>query len=119
MSESIDLRKLLKSWPYDPDEDGRIVKGEDGREILQVRTPVGIEQYELDGRPDAERPHGMESALEFHQRRLEEAKIGGREADFELSSQDCAELFNEGTLFYFRYVRLFQLRDWARTMRDT
>src|SRR5205085_9016247 len=29
------------------------------------------------------------------------------------------ELFNEGTLYYFRYVRLFQLRDWARTIEDT
>jgi hypothetical protein len=119
MSDSIDLRRWLKSWPYDPDNDGRIIRGEDGREILQVRTPVGIEQYELDGRPDAERPHGMESALEFHQRRFELAKIAGKEAGFQLSPPDCAELFNEGTLYYFRYVRLFQLRDWARTMRDT
>ena len=119
MSDSIDLRRWLKSWPYDPENDGRIVRGEDGREILQVRTPVGIEQYEMEGRPDAERPHGMESALEFHQRQFELAKIAGKEAAFELSPPDCAELFNEGTLYYFRYVRLFQLRDWARTMRDT
>jgi hypothetical protein len=78
-----------------------------------------VEQYEMDGRPDAERPHGMESALEFHQRRLEEAKIAGKEREFALSESDCAELFNEGTLYYFRYVRLFQLREWARTIRDT
>lgn len=119
MNDSVDLRKLLKSWPYDPENDARISRGDDGREILQVRTPVGIEQYEVDGRPDGARPHGLESALEFHQRRLEEARVAGRESEFELGPPECAELFNEGTLYYFRYVRLFQLKDWARTVRDT
>jgi len=120
MSDSVDLRGILRSWPYDPDNDARITRGEDGRGVLQVRTPVGIEQYELDGRPDGARPHGMESALEFHLRRLDQAKASGRsEAGFELGLRDCAELFNEGTLYYFRYVRLFQLKDWARTIRDT
>jgi hypothetical protein len=119
MSDSTDLRKLLQSWPYDAEHDARMLRGEDGREILQVRTPLGIEQYELDGRPDGARPHGVESALEYHQRRFEEARIAGREGDFELSPRDCSELFNEGTLYYFRYVRLFQLKDWARTIRDT
>ena len=117
--DAFDLSRLFKTWPYDPDNDARIVKGEDDREILQVRTPVGLEQYEMDGRPDGDRPHGMASALEYHQRRLEEARIAGKESEFELDEEDCAELFNEGTLYYFRYVRLFQLRDWARTIRDT
>src|SRR6266850_336477 len=119
MSDSIDLRPLFKTWPYDPENDARIFKAGDGREILQVRTPLGIEQFELEGRPDGARPHGMESALEFYLRRLEEAKLAQREAHFELSARECAELFNEGMLYYFRYARLFQLKDWARTVRDT
>jgi hypothetical protein len=119
MSDSLDLSKLLQSWPYDPEHDARIITGEDGREVLQVRTPLGIEQHEMDGRPDGARPHKLESALEYHQRRLEEARVAGREADFELNPRECSELFNEGTLYYFRYVRLFQLKDWARTVRDT
>ena len=119
MNESVDLRRLLKSWPYDPDHDARITKGDDGREVLQVRTVLGMEQYELDGRPDGERPHGLESYLEYHLRRLEQAREAGKESDFELAPRDCNELFNEGTLYYLRYVRLFQLRDWPRTLRDT
>jgi hypothetical protein len=119
MNDSPDLRKLLKAWPYDPENDVRIAHGDDGREILQVRTPLGVEQYEMDGRPDGLRPHGMESALDYYQHRLNQAKFAGREADFGLSPQECAELFHEGTLFYFRYVRLFQLKDWPRTIRDT
>jgi hypothetical protein len=119
MNDSPDLRRILKSWAYDPEHDARIVRGDDGRELLQVRTPLGIEQYEMDGRPDGLRPHSMESALEFQQRRLEQARTAGREADFDLSPEECSELFHEGTLYYFRYVRLFQLKDWARTIRDT
>jgi hypothetical protein len=86
---------------------------------LQVRTPLGLEQHELDGRPDGARPHGMESALTFYWKKLEAAKATGQESDFELSARECGELFSEGTLYYFRYVRLFQLKDWARTIRDT
>ncbi len=119
MSDSVDLRKLLESWPYDPDNDARVVQGDDGRPILQVRTPLGIEQYEMDGRPDGAQPHGVESALVYYLDKLEEAKTAGKESDFELDADQCGEIFTEGTLYYFRYVRLFQLRDWERTIRDT
>ena len=119
MSLSIDLRELLKSWPYDPENDARMARGDDGRELLQVRTPLGIEQYEMTGRPDGLRPHEMETALDFHLRRLELARAEGAENRFELDPRECGELFNEGTLYYFRYVRLFQLNDWVRTLRDT
>src|ERR1041384_431212 len=119
MSDAFDLRDALKSWPYDPDNDARLTRGADGREILQVRTPLGIEQYEIDGRPDGERPHGLESLLEFHLQKLARVKADKREADFKLSPEECGDLFSEGTLYYFRYVRLFQLKDWVRTLRDT
>jgi hypothetical protein len=119
MSDSVDLRRILNSWPYDPDEDARLVRGDDGRELLQVRTPLGLEQYETNGRPDGARPHGMESALEHFKKQLDEAKAAGHESDFALGPRQCAELFNEGTLYYFRYVRFFQLKEWARTVRDT
>jgi len=119
MSKSVDLRRILDSWPYDPDNDARIAQGEDGRSILQVRTPLGMEQYELEGRPDGARPRGLESALEYQLQRLESMKAKPQEASFELGRRECSELFNEGTLYYFRYVRLFQLKDWSRTVRDT
>ena len=115
MSDSVDLRRFLQSWPYDPDNDARLSRGDDGREILQVRTPLGIEQYELDGRPDGARPHGLESALHFYLQKLEgaNAKAQGEDSRFQLGPRECNELFNEGTLYYFRYVRLFQLKDWT------
>ncbi|MCX7824245.1 MAG: UvrB/UvrC motif-containing protein [Verrucomicrobiae bacterium] len=119
MSHTHDLRDLLESWPFDPSDDVRIIRGSDGRQIMQVRLPLGIEQYEMDGRPDGLRPHGMESALEFQLARLAKAKAEGREAAFALDAEDCVELFNEGVLYYYRYVRCFQIKDWPRTVRDT
>jgi hypothetical protein len=119
MKDSADIRRILQSWPFDPEKDARLTRGDDGREILQVRTPVGIEQYELDGRPDGAKPYGFESALEYHLQRLVEAEAAGRDGEFKLGRRECNELFSEGTLYYFRYVRLFQLKDWARTVRDT
>jgi len=119
MNGSADIKHLLDAWPYDPENDTRLVTGSDGRQLLQVRTPMGIEQYEMEGRPDGVRPHGLESALDYYLQRLERARQQGKEAEFELNSRQCGELFSEGTLFYFRYVRLFQLKDWARTIRDT
>lgn len=119
MSENQDLRELLAAWPYDPDEDARFVRGDDGREVLQVRTPLGIEQFELDGRPDGLRPHGAESELSYQLRQLAKARAAGTEEEFALNSADCGELIAEGTIYYFRYLRLFQLKDWPRTIRDT
>lgn len=119
MNDSVDIRGLLESWPYDADENVRLVRGEDGREVLQVRLPLGLEQYEMEGRPDGLRPHGKESLLEFHLERLAHAKATGQEQAFSLEEKTCAELFAEGTIYYCRYLRLFQIKDWPRTVRDT
>jgi hypothetical protein len=119
MRDVLDLRPLLDSWPYDPEADARLARGRDGREILQVRLPLGLEQYELEGRPDGQRPYRAESALDYHLKRLSKAQASGQEAAFELSQQQCAELFAEATLYYYRYLHLFQLKDWRRTVRDT
>ncbi len=119
MSSILDLRPWLEGWPYDPDQTVRIVRGDDGREILQVRTPLGLEQHELEGRPDGQHPHGAASALDYQLGRLERAKAAGDEASFALRADDCAELFTEGTLYYYRYLHLFQLEEWPRTARDT
>jgi hypothetical protein len=119
MSKHFDLRDVLGDWPYDPDDCVRLVRGADGREIMQVRQPLGIEQYEVDGRPDGERPYGEESALAYHMARQAKAQAEGAKKPFKLSAEECAELFGEGVLYYYRYAHLFQIKDWERTARDT
>lgn len=119
MSDVFDLREVFGDWAYDPDDCVRLVRGADGREIMQVRQPLGIEQYEVDGRPDGERPYGEESALDYQMARLAKAQAEGGKKAFKLGPEECAELFNEGVLYYYRYAHFFQIKDWARTVRDT
>jgi hypothetical protein len=119
MSRQFDMSGWLQGWPYNPENEVRVFRGRHGREILQVRLPLGIEQYELDGRPDGQQPRGAESLLDYHLARLEEARAKGEADLFALTGDECAELFQEGTLYYYRYLRLFQMRDWRRSIRDT
>jgi hypothetical protein len=98
----------------------RIVKAEDGREVLQIRQPLGVEQYELDGRPDGLTPEGRSTYLELFQERLERhIEENGSEAGFVIGHDDFLLLQNEGVLNYYRYLVLFQIGDFERTARDT
>jgi len=119
MSKTFDLQDWLDDWPYDPENAARIIRGSDGREIMQVRTPLGLEQFELQGRPDGLRPHNTTSAFDFQRARLERMQSQGKGDSFNLNANDCGELFEEGVLYYFRYLHLFQLRKWAPVIRDT
>jgi hypothetical protein len=65
------LRSFLGSWPYDPENNVRVAHGADGREIILVRQPMGVEEYEIDDRPDGRRVHGMESVFDFHRARFD------------------------------------------------
>ena len=117
---SADITDILREWEFDSDNQIRIIQAEDGRQVLQVRQPMGIEQYELDGRPDGKKPFGRESALDEFEARLESYRTAhGSEDGFALSHDDFAALQGEGVLFYFRYLVLFQIGDFARTARDT
>jgi hypothetical protein len=118
MSE--DLTDILASWEYDPENLIRIIKADNGREVLQVRQPLGIEQYELDGRPDGSRPDGEESFLELYLHKRENYKVEHGTTDgFKLSKEDFLRLQNEGILYYYRYLILFQTGDFDRAARDT
>jgi hypothetical protein len=117
---SSDITDIMREWEFDSDNQIRIIQAEDGRQVLQVRQPMGIEQYELDGRPDGKKPFGRESALDEFESRLETWRAShGSEDGFALSHEDFAALQGEGVLYYFRYLVLFQIGDFARTARDT
>src|SRR5207247_1923937 len=102
MSRSPDVRQFLDSWPYDPENYVRLERGVDGREIILVRLPMGLEEYEVEGRPDGKRVQNSESALEYQQTRLTAARNAGAEDAFKIGAADCIELFDEGTLWYCR-----------------
>lgn len=115
-----DLRPWLDAWPHRPEAAVRILRTEDGREIIQVRRPLGIDQFEADGRPDGVRPQGCESWLDHYltRKRTWESRASGNRA-FRLSHKDCERLHEEGVIYYYRYVLFFQLEDFVRVVRDT
>lgn len=115
---SLDLNSLLQDWPHEPGAiKVRKVPGLDGREKLQLRIDLGLLQMEMEGRPDGQRPHNCESYLVYHQRRA--IRAAERGDDYELTSEQCSELQQEGIQYYHRYLSLFQLEDFAGVIRDT
>jgi hypothetical protein len=115
---SLDLNTILKDWPH---ETGTIkvrkVAGLDGREKLQLRIDLGVLQMELTGRPDGVRPHNCESLLAYHQLKAAHAMAQGD--TYDLSTEQCSELQQEGIQYYHRYLSLFQINDYAGVVRDT
>jgi hypothetical protein len=115
-----DITDILKGWEFDSDNQIRIIQADDGRQVLQVRQPLGIEQYELDGRPDGREPFGRPTMLDEIRARLESHRSArGSDEDFAITHDDFTTLQSEGLLFYFRYLVLFQIGDFVRTSRDT
>jgi hypothetical protein len=48
----------LSGWEYEPGTvQARLVKGADGRPLIQMRVELGVLQIEPAGRPDGARPH--------------------------------------------------------------
>jgi hypothetical protein len=111
-----DLTELLQSWPYDgenPSNNFRLIQARDGRALIQVREPVGIQQLEYMGRPDGARPQGMDTWLDYYEQQAESDPL------FSLSHEDCLRMIQEGILYYQRYLILYQMEDWEGVARDT
>lgn len=112
-----DLTAFLAGWAYDEARPVRRIKAEDGREVLQVRLPLGLEQYEIDGRPDGKRPMSYESWFHYY---CHQARASCRdERELNLSEGDFSRLQQEGLLYYYRYLLFFQLREYGLCTRDT
>jgi hypothetical protein len=114
----MDLRSYLESWPYDAARNIRMDRGVNGRDIILVRQPLGLEQYEMDGRPDGRQVNGMETVLDYHQMRTNGRPQTQSATNFELTPEECAELFDEANVFYRRLMVLFRVKDWPRAERD-
>jgi len=115
-----DITSILSDWPFDESKKVRKIAGEDGSPKLQIRLPLGLEQYELEGRPDGRRPEGAESYLELYQSRLAQYASERAAAEgFVLTPEACANLRQEGMLYYQRYLLCFQIGEYAQVRRDT
>lgn len=116
-----DISKILRQWPYKAGAvSTRMVRGEDGRDRVQLRVDLGVLQMELDGRPDGSRPEGHASWLEYYQH-LQEAHDAAHvdSPPFELDFEACQRLWLEGIQYYHRYLCFWHLGMYERCARDT
>ncbi len=120
MSDNNNIRHILESWPYDPEEDlmTRLVDTDEGVK-LQMRVDMGIIQIELDGNPNGEKPAGCESWFEHFLARQEETESSEVDDYFTLGEHDCKLLRREAVRYYYRYLCLMKLGDYERVIRDT
>lgn len=116
-----DLDGFLSDWQFDPtDICARKIVGLDGHEKLQVRLDLGVLQMEMAGRPDGEKPHGHTSMLDYYLDLLEEHRAQGQyDETFRLDADACADLGQEGLLYYHRYICLLRLGEFDSVVRDT
>src|ERR1041385_3086702 len=114
MRRSDDISPILKRWEYESSKTVRRLRTTGGREVLQVRLPLGIEQYELNGRPDGKRPENCESWLNYYKR-----KARSSSGEFVLNETECENLQSEGLLYYHRYLLFFQIGEYQLCRRDT
>jgi hypothetical protein len=110
---SQDIDAALQDWEFKPGNvQARLVKGSDGRQVIQLRLDLGLLQLETGGRPDGTRPHGQPTYFHHLQR---EAR---RHADLVLSEEQCEEADREFVQFYHRRLCWLALKEYGRAMAD-
>ncbi len=114
MSQPEHLDDLLRDWSYEPQTLGvRIVAGNDGRDVLQMRIDMGILQLETGGRPDGARPEGFESYFDFLV--SESIRFGN---EFVIDDDQSNEVDREFVQYYHRRICWLRLQDYERAIRD-
>lgn len=105
-----DISHILRDWPYEGGQiNVRLVQGDDDEPRIQMRLDLGLLQMEVSGRPDASRPQGFESFLEYCEARLDHAD----------GEEECRLLREEAVQYYHRYIALLVLGDYDGVLRDT
>lgn len=97
----------------------RKIKGADGLLKLQIRIDLGLLQMEMTGRPDGQKPEGLDSYLDYQKQRLKQYSQHNSPESFVLSAEECRVLREEAVQYYHRYVGLFALGEYAAVVRDT
>lgn len=107
------LDDLMAKWAFDPATlNVRLIKGKDGRDVIQMRVDMGILQLETTGRPDGEQYQGHETVLDYLHQRLLEAP------DHQLTDQECLDVDREFMQFYHRRICWLRLQFYHRAVMD-
>jgi hypothetical protein len=107
------LDDLLANWSFDPSNlNVRLVKGKDGRDVIQMRVDMGILQLETTGRPDGELYQGHESVLDYLQ------QLNLEQPELQLTEQQCMDADREFMQFYHRRICWLRLQFYHRAVMD-
>ncbi|MEM1226592.1 MAG: UvrB/UvrC motif-containing protein [Planctomycetota bacterium] len=107
------LDDLLGDWEFNPSTlNVRLIKGRDGRDVIQMRVDMGILQLETTGRPDGSVVEEADTYLDH--------LLSKRLADesYELSEIDCNEIDREFMQFYHRRICWLRLQYYHRAVID-
>ncbi|MCI0460050.1 MAG: UvrB/UvrC motif-containing protein [Gemmataceae bacterium] len=115
MSKHID--DALRGWDHDADTvQARLVKGSDGRAVIQMRVELGVLQLETTGRPDGKKPHGHRTYFDHLKHQFDAAQ--SRAETFVLDQEQCHEADREFVQFYHRRICWLALRRYAEAVAD-
>ncbi len=113
MSSFKGLDHILRSWEFDPHSlSVRLVKADDGRDVIQMRVDLGVLQMETQGRPDGLKPNGFATFLDCM---LDAEK---REEEFLMTEEQCFEADREFVQFYHRRISWLRLQHYHRAVED-
>jgi hypothetical protein len=120
MARKENIDRLLRDWPYDPDGISvRKKKGDDGRDVLQMRLDLGLLQLETTGRPDGQKPEGAES---FYDVLIGKSVAAGNgesgENGYVMTEDECEEADREFVQYYHRRVCWLALREFHFAVSD-
>jgi hypothetical protein len=104
---------LIREWAYDPATlSVRMVAGEDGRPVIQMRIDLGILQMETQGRPDGVTPEGFKTYLDLL---LDRER---NQSEFEMDESQCFEADREFVQYYHRRISWLRLQRYRRAVED-
>ena len=114
-----DIGPILGGWEYAPGElSVRKIEGECGAQKIQIRMDLGLMQLEWRGRPDAARPHGYTSLLDYYRNKHQEWEAEHGPGNFTLSREDCWDLAQEAMKYYWRRISFFELKEYRCAEED-
>ena len=113
MKRKMHLDDLLSDWEFNPTTlNVRLIKGKDGRDVIQMRVDMGILQLETTGRPDGEQVNECETYLEYLQAKTLD------DSSYQLTDTDCNEIDREFMQFYHRRICWLRLQYYNRAVMD-
>ena len=118
----LDISHVLDDWVYEPGKAMvRKIIGKHDRELIQMRIDLGVLQMHAVGRPDGQRPHDMESLLDFHIEKLESHinEFDGDDSKYKLSEEECVALQQEAIQYHHRYICFFQLEAYEDVIHES